>query len=93
MPCLRIAGGHVCVRGQRPKRCRECGELATKQCDYRLRSGRSCDDHLCDAHAHVQPGTPSDPSHGSIDYCTRHAVASAASRARPVEQLQLEGLC
>lgn len=97
MVCMRIAGGHVCGPKQRARRCRTCGALSQKQCDYRLRSGRTCDEHMCEEHAHVQPGEPVDPKDGSIDYCPRHhAIVNSpprpGRRRRPAhEQLLLGG--
>jgi hypothetical protein len=73
---VRFGGGHafVCSRGQRPKRCKFCGEAATLQCDYPLRGhkqDKTCDAHMCRGCGTQQPVTA---LHGdTVDYCPPHA--------------------
>ncbi len=89
MPCTPIDLGNgvtaiVCTRGQRSKRCKECGARASILCDYPLRgkaAGRTCDAALCTRCA-VNVGR-------DRDYCGPHA--RIAQRAPQSEQLDLLG--
>jgi hypothetical protein len=68
MPCSHIAipgGGHAIICGPRhTKRCRVCGGISTKLCDYEVRPGKTCDAPLCSGCAvHTEP---------NLDYCPSH---------------------
>ena len=53
-----------CSRG--PKRCRWCGKLSTKLCDFLLTNGRTCYQAMCDDHAQNR-GV-------QIDFCPNHSI-------------------
>jgi len=85
MPCTPLdfgngVTGFVCSRGQRRPKCKACGRPSTTQCDYPLRgskAGKTCDAHLCDAHAVTQQcakhSAPRCPCRGdTVDYCKAH---------------------
>jgi hypothetical protein len=64
--------GIVCTRGERAKRCKACGDRASRQCDFPLRgkaTGRTCDANLCERCA-VVVGP-------DRDYCPPHARLAA----------------
>jgi hypothetical protein len=77
MPCIPINLGNgvtgiVCTRGERAKRCKACGDRASRQCDFGLTAraaGRTCDVHLCERCA-VVVGP-------ERDYCPPHARLAA----------------
>jgi hypothetical protein len=51
------------------KRCRWCGKLSTKLCDFILVTGRTCDQPICQDHAQ---------SRGfQIDFCPNHSTEPA----------------
>jgi hypothetical protein len=87
MACTRLIGpdgqllGIACSRGQRRPRCSVpgCGRYSTRLCDFRLRTGRTCDARLCDAHRGSASGAP------DVDHCPPHRRLAAA-------QLELEGV-
>lgn len=56
----------ICSPRQRRRKCSVagCTEAGTRQCDYRLGSGRDCDKHLCAGHA-VKMGD-------DVDFCPDH---------------------
>ena len=57
---------HVRYSGRRPKlrHCQHCGRRATKQCDFRVAKGGTCDKWLCAGCA-----VPQGPNR---DYCPDH---------------------
>lgn len=73
--------GIVCSRGQRTARCSVpgCGRASTALCDFRLRSGKTCDARLCSAHGGSESGAP------DVDHCPAHRKLAAA-------QLELTGV-
>lgn len=40
----------VCSRGQKPKRCKVCGEFAEYICDFPIGAGKACDRPMCVNH-------------------------------------------
>jgi hypothetical protein len=74
MPFVRLPGGIVAhVKMAKPRRRRCCVDAcliaATKQCDYALGKGRTCDAYICGRHAaSVGP---------DLDHCPTHARAQA----------------
>jgi len=85
----------VCTRGRAQHRCRYCGVVADRQCDWPLRGakdGRTCSAYVCSRCA-PDCGTANGDS---VNYCPPHArmhaaKPAAASMPEP-EQLTLEGL-
>lgn len=76
MPCEPFNGGFICRRGAMRKRCSVtgCAAYAAFQCNFPLagrKAGRTCDRHLCAAHAVRQAGG------GDVDFCPTHAKAEA----------------
>ena len=69
MPCEHVKFGDtfaiVCGGGKRPRWCQFCHERpASKLCDHKLESGKTCDASICEVFA---------TSGGKdIDYCPRH---------------------
>lgn len=61
MTCYRVPFGVVCVRGQRRKRCANCNNLGSLECD-------GCDKPLC-AECSVSPGKHPRAGLGDLDYC------------------------
>lgn len=54
----------ICGRGLRAERCRWCTHTGTFQCDWKISKGRTCDKHLCAAHAkEVAPNKHLCPEH------------------------------
>ena len=51
MPWVDLPGGghaHICVRGQRSKRCAFCSNgYVEKLCDFPVGKGRTCDAGMC----------------------------------------------
>lgn len=78
MPYVRLPGGivaHVKMARPRRRQCsastrgERCGNVASRQCDFALGSGRTCDAHICSAHA-----TSVGPD---VDHCPTHAGQQA----------------
>lgn len=86
MPCetVRLPGGGaaiVCHRGRRRvQRCWVplCEDPATRQCDFPIGPGKTCDRYLCAAHAV--------PQGGGRDYCPDHPGQSQKPATRPAER-------
>jgi hypothetical protein len=59
----------ICTRGIRQNRCKYCGRIGTKLCDFKLtaaNAGKTCDAPMCARCAsHREPDT---------DYCKPHAA-------------------
>lgn len=77
MPWYQINGTHVHVRESKPRRHRcvgtegghACPTRATRQCDFPLGKGRTCDAYICASHA-----TTAGPD---LDHCPQHACQPA----------------
>ena len=54
----------ICSRDSRDK-CKDCGRLCTKLCDFPLANGKTCDRKMCDDHSVNQ--SP------EIDFCLIHS--------------------
>lgn len=72
MACIPFAGGIVCTTRARRRRCQApgCSSWASRQCDFPLEDGKTCDRHICEAHARAQSGSGAD----RIDYCPAHPL-------------------
>ena len=88
LPChhIEIGGAKaiICTRGERRKKCRDCGKPCTKLCDFKLsgaKEGKTCDRPMCDAHAVVQ-------SLG-IDFCLAHDRITKQKQKEQVEMFDV----
>lgn len=68
--CERLViDGHpviICgLRRQKTKACEFCGKSSTKQCDYPVGPGKTCDSYMCDA--------CSVPLADNLDHCVGHS--------------------
>jgi hypothetical protein len=74
MPYVQLPGGIVAhVKMAKPRRrlccATGCTTASTKQCDFAIGAGKTCDAYICSAHA-----TSVGPD---IDHCPKHAGRQA----------------
>lgn len=73
MPCEHRDGMIVCSRNRRPQSCKFCRQPSTKQCDFPVSPGKTCDVYMCDYHAN-RVGD-------NVDYCPNHFTPKVPSAA------------
>lgn len=70
--------------------CHECGQPATKLCDFPVGAGTTCDRPMCNYHARCQGRTHFDGTDkrgrrigwsDTRDYCSEHAAKKAIKEA------------
>jgi hypothetical protein len=81
MPCTPFRTpdgltGIACTSRRRAPRCSvdRCNAPSGFQCDHRAQSGKTCDRHLCAAHAH-QVGD-------DVHFCPTHLAETGGERQR-----------
>lgn len=85
MRCTFLGNGMiVCGTSRRQQKCQVsgCSAHSSKQCDYPMPKGGTCDRYLCGGHAeNVGP---------ELDYCPAHARAMADSESAMLDAIEAD---